>query len=552
MSATLEQSRTQQRDRRRPPPEGSRGGRRPAASRVLPPHRDRGPARARARGPAGGGARRARPGPGARRRHGQRRGLHPHRRGRRLVQRAHRRPDRHRRHAVPRRLGHRRAASRRRARPPRRPPAARLRRHAAAPGGHLRRLAPADDRRRRVAESWMHLEIDRVGDAERPGRARDAAARRARRRPRRASRTGRRCASQVQRDRRRAASDAAPASTPTRSTRRAALLRWLADDNFTFLGYREYALVAGRRRGRAARRCPDRASASCATTGRRRQLRAGCPPTPAPRLATPSCSSSPRPTRARPCTARPTSTTSASSASTPTATSIGERRFLGLFASAAYTERCATCRSSRAQGRGGAASAPGFRRDSHSGKDLLRSWRTTRATSCSRPTPDDLYDIADRRPAPAGAAQDPAVPAPRQVRPVLSVPGLPAARPLHDPVRLRWRRSCARPSTARASTTRRGSGSRCSPGCTSSCACRRGPISPRSTRTSRERLVDATRTWDEDLAEALRAARREGAARLVGLYSGPSPRPTRRTSRRGRRSPTCAASRRSAAADAAG
>ena len=89
-------------------------------------------------------------------------------------------------------------------------------------------------------------------------------------------------------------------------------------------------------------------------------------------------------------------------------------------------------------------------------------------------------------------------------------------------VRLRMEEHPARArSTATASTTRRGCPSRCWPGCTSSSACRTGSRSPTSTRPTLERrLVDATRTWDEDLAEALRAAStaRRPARRLVGLY----------------------------------
>ena len=100
---------------------------------------------------------RARPPPAAGRR--ERAGLQPQHRDRRLVQRAHRRPDRHRRHAVPRRLGHRRPRQRRHRHPPHRPPAARReprrRRHA-------REVVPRDVTGKTVkaavgelAESWM-------------------------------------------------------------------------------------------------------------------------------------------------------------------------------------------------------------------------------------------------------------------------------------------------------------------------------------------------------------------------------------------------------------
>ena len=98
------------------------------------------------------------------------------------------------------------------------------------------------------------------------------------------------------------------------------------------------------------------------------------------------CSSSPRPTCARACTGASTWTISASSASMPTASSIGEFRIVGLFTSTAYT------RSTRA--------IPYLRRKVDDVVDArrLRSrtaiparrwstcWRPIRATSCSRST----------------------------------------------------------------------------------------------------------------------------------------------------------------------
>ena len=60
-----------------------------------------------------------------------------------------------------------------------------------------------------------------------------------------------------------------------------ALLRWLADDHFTFLGYREYRLEDaddGDGRRRAARRARAPASASCAPTRTCPRRSASCPP----------------------------------------------------------------------------------------------------------------------------------------------------------------------------------------------------------------------------------------------------------------------------------
>ena len=97
-----------------------------------------------------------------------------------LVQRPHRHPGRHRRHAVPRRLGHRRARRRRQRHPPRRPPAARraprrrraasrtvLDRDADGQGGRGRRR-----RGRRVVDAARGRPRERRGAPRRARRAR--------------------------------------------------------------------------------------------------------------------------------------------------------------------------------------------------------------------------------------------------------------------------------------------------------------------------------------------------------------------------------------------
>ena len=103
---------------------------------------------------------------------------------------------------------------------------------------------------------------------------------------------------------------ASPPSLPEQETGEAVeLLRWLADDHFTFLGYREYELTGetgrrGRHGGRARRGPRHRArhpalrpGAPAARTAPTRDTpgilahrrSAGCPPTPAPRPASTSC-----------------------------------------------------------------------------------------------------------------------------------------------------------------------------------------------------------------------------------------------------------------------
>ena len=98
-----------------------------------------------------------------------------------------------------------------------------------------------------------------------PGRARAHRARRARGRPR-----GRRGlaedAQQVPRARRRARGRPAAGVDADETALASRFLRWLADDHFTFLGYREYTLQRDRRRRGHLAPCPAPASASCAPT----------------------------------------------------------------------------------------------------------------------------------------------------------------------------------------------------------------------------------------------------------------------------------------------
>ena len=175
------------------------------------------------------------------------------------------------------------------------------------------------------------------------------------------------------------------------------LLRWLADDHFTFLGYREYVLDDSTRRADDGRG-PERLVA-VAGTGLG-ILRADQPQDPdAGRLprevsdagpAAPAAASSPRPTAARRCTGRPTSTTSASSRSTTHGKVVGERRFLGLFTSAAYNESIQRHPGAAPQGGRGARRAAGSASNSHSGKDLLQILETYPRDELFQISADDL------------------------------------------------------------------------------------------------------------------------------------------------------------------
>ena len=101
---------------------------------------------------------------------------------------------------------------------------------------------PARASSARHVESWMHVEIDRESPT-RPAEAIAAALRRVLSRRARHGRGLAEDARRVRRARRRARRRAARRRRRRggRQTRRG-LLSWLADDHFTFLGYREYAL----------------------------------------------------------------------------------------------------------------------------------------------------------------------------------------------------------------------------------------------------------------------------------------------------------------------
>ena len=105
-------------------------------------------------------------------------------------------------------------------------------------------------------------------------------------------------------------------------------LLWLADNHFTFLGYRchELAVVDGED---VLKIVPDRCSASCARAQARKLRRAlrHCRPRFAPTPGARNCLWSPNRHRARPCTGRAISTTSPSSASTRRASSSARIAF---------------------------------------------------------------------------------------------------------------------------------------------------------------------------------------------------------------------------------
>jgi glutamate dehydrogenase len=177
------------------------------------------------------------------------------------------------------------------------------------------------------------------------------------------------------------------------------LLRWLEDGNFTFIGYREYELT-------------DDGAPADAETGE--TLRA-VPGTGLgvlrydQRVSSGSFGRLPAQVRARARDPRVLILTKANSRSTvhrpayldyigvkrfaADGSVVGERRFLGLFTSAAYTEsvsRVPVIDRKVEQ----VMTRSGFTPDSHSGKDLLEILETYPRDELFQTDVDDLYDIA--------------------------------------------------------------------------------------------------------------------------------------------------------------
>ena len=181
--------------------------------------------------------------------------------------------------------------------------------------------------------------------------------------------------------------EAAPPTLPdpTELGRGTDFLRWLADDHFAFLGYREYSLVEdgdelALQRGPGDRaRHPARRPA--AVLGVPEAARGGARAR--PRAA--RCSCWPRPTPRPPCTGRPTSTTSGSRSSTRTTRSSGSAGSSGCSPSATYTESVLRIPALREKVDEVLERARHRRRAATPASSCSTCWRTTRATSSSSP-----------------------------------------------------------------------------------------------------------------------------------------------------------------------
>ncbi len=368
-----------------------------------------------------------------------------------------------------------------------------------------------------VIESWMHLEIDRESD---PKRLAELTAR----------------VEQVLADVRVAVEDwakmcqtavgvadtltehAPPGVDPAEVQDARDLLRWLADGHFTFIGYREYSLVQVDGEdalepvpstGLGVLRYDPQMSGSFSRLSPSARAKAHDPHV----LVVTKANS--RSTVHRPTYLDYIGVKSFDAAGHVT----GERRFLGLFTSTAYTE---SVRDVPVIGRkvDDVLARAGFSPASHSGKDLLTILENYPRDELFQIGLDDLYDTAtavmyleERRRTRLFLRRD------DYGRFMSCLVFIPRDR-YTTAVRLRMEEILKRAfDGASVDYTTRVSESllarlhfvvRVPPGT---------PLPEVDAEDLERRLVDATRTWVEDLAEALRVDHgEEGAARLVGLY----------------------------------
>ena len=216
--------------------------------------------------------------------------------------------------------------------------------------------------------------------------------------------------------------------TPTELERGTAFLRWLGDDHFAFLGYREYSLVE---------EGDELALSAVPGTGlgilRGDQLQSAAfqklPEAVRERARSRACWCWPRPTPRRPCTDGPTSTTSASRSSTRTTRSWGSAASSGCSPSATYTESVLRIPVLKEkvdevlERRRHRAAQPHRQAAAQRAGELPA--RRAVPDPDRRADPDRRGRDADPRAPPAAAVRTP-----RHLPPLRLLPGLPAARPL--------------------------------------------------------------------------------------------------------------------------
>ena len=317
---------------------------------------------------------------------------------------------------------------------------------------------------------------------------------------------------------------ASPAESPAEIE---ALLRWLADGHFTFLGYREYDLVDGPDGMAAARGARHRARHPAARQARVERVRRAAargagqrPPSRSSLILTKANSRVHRAPAALPGlrrgssgSARPARSPASSGSSACTPTRPTPRASPGSRCCAASWPRC--------------SAATGIAADSHDGKDLAEFLESYPREELFQIPVAELIPVAERRAAAARPHADPAVPAQGHLRPVHVLPGLHAQGPVHH------RGQAARPGdpaqallggasvdysvmvgeSAGGPAAHRGAGR---------AAARRCPTRTRP-RWSRQ-IAAAVRSWDDDLAEeAVGRSASAAAAALLAMCAGAIP-----------------------------
>ena len=278
-------------------------------------------------------------------------------------------------------------------------------------------------------------------------------------------------------------------------------------------------------RGRSRRCCAtgrSRSSTACATS-------APCRRRSASSSASPSCCASTRPGGAPPCTSRCRWTSVAVKTFDAAGRVNGERQLRRPLHRRRQPEQPAVDPPAPGQDQAG----PRPRRlppNSYDGKNLRHIIETYPRDELFQIPVDELYRIARRRPAAAGAPARRLLPAPRSVRALRLLPRLRAARPLrHRPAaqaRRRARRGLPGHGDLLAGVPHRIA---CSPASRSSSRTQPGHIPDVDPDEVERRLAEVARSWEDRLREALVAAPRRG--RGAGAHPALPATPSRRATR---------------------
>ncbi|GAB2445908.1 NAD-glutamate dehydrogenase [Nocardioides hungaricus] len=250
-----------------------------------------------------------------------------------------------------------------------------------------------------VRESWMHVEIDRLAEGEDVAEIEDAV-QRVLRDVRESVEDWPKMHAQVA-DIVHELSTDPPAGVDRAEARQARdLLQWLADDHFTFLGYREYALEkrddgqeSGQKMGEYLRAVPGsglgilRADQDMSTSGRLPEAAAAKAREKTVLVLTKANS--------RSTVHRPAYLDYIGVKRFENGEVVGERRFLGLYSSAAYTESLTRIPLLRERA-AAVLRRIGFSPNSHDGKALMDTLETYPRDELFHTTVDELAPMAEQ------------------------------------------------------------------------------------------------------------------------------------------------------------